>query len=389
MRKAISEVVVAIMLLMIAVSLVGVAYVFIMGFQEQAKSEVQQTGTESFKKMGSCLQIVSFDEKANNLYVKNCGRYPIDNVTVFIDKKPASSVPINAKPNEIKNITISATAGTHEIKIEGDYASIITSINMSSYVPYIIFGAGNEEAIIASSNSEAVGTLATDGKYIYGKSWASYDGNDLTINKIGSGYGGTTAGTDYGALATVTSSLSIFYLNGYVYNGYTSNGQDLQRVDVSSGAVSYQSLGGRILNRGTGTEISGVSNDIIITSDGKFVYNLAYGIGAPYNGWKLRVFDPNSGWNIVRTISFGTISYYTDGLVADGNYIYPIEWTSTNNARIYAFSPASGEKLGEWKINQGDTEIINGQYDWVNKKVWLGGLGNVAGRDKIHRYSAE
>lgn len=130
MRKAISEVVVVVMLLMISVALVGVAYVFVMGFQEQAKSEVQQTGTEAFKKVGSCLQTVSFDDKTNNLQVRNCGKYPLENVTVFIDNNPISSVALNAKHNEVKNLAIGVSSGVHEIMLVGDYVSATTSINV-------------------------------------------------------------------------------------------------------------------------------------------------------------------------------------------------------------------------------------------------------------------
>lgn len=134
MRKAISEVIVAVMILMIAVSLVGVAYVFMSGFQEQTKTEVQQTGTEAFKKMGSCLQIVSFDNNTNNLWVKNCGRYDIDNVTVFIDGKPMFPISVNAKQNEIKSIALSAAEGAHEIKIVSDYASAKISITIRGLI---------------------------------------------------------------------------------------------------------------------------------------------------------------------------------------------------------------------------------------------------------------
>lgn len=135
MRKAISGIVVAVMILMIAVVLISIAYVFISGVQGQTASVVQQSGTEAFKKLGSCLQIVSFDEKTNNLWVKNCGKYPIDNVSVFIDSKLARSVLINANQNEIRNITISALTGIHEIKLLGDYVSAITSVNVTNIGP--------------------------------------------------------------------------------------------------------------------------------------------------------------------------------------------------------------------------------------------------------------
>lgn len=135
MRKAISEIIVVVILLMISVATVGVAYVFIMGFQGKTTGEVQQSNEQSLKKLGSCLQISSFDDASNNLWLKNCGRYPISNVTVFIDNAPAAAVALNANPNEIKNIPISASIGIHEIKLISDYASAIISVNVTKTGP--------------------------------------------------------------------------------------------------------------------------------------------------------------------------------------------------------------------------------------------------------------
>lgn len=135
MAKAISEIVVAVMLLMIAVALIGSAFVFMSQFQGQAISSAQQSGTESLKRVGSCMQFVSFDGAANNIWIKNCGRYPIENVTVFIDSKPLASVPINANPNEIKSVAIAASLGVHEIKLESDYASVLASVIVTNTAP--------------------------------------------------------------------------------------------------------------------------------------------------------------------------------------------------------------------------------------------------------------
>lgn len=130
MRKAISEIIVAVMILMIAIALVGVAYAFIMQMNENTTAGIGQSNAQALKNIGSCLQTVSFDDKTNNLYVKNCGRYPVDNVSVFIDGRLSGSVSINANPNDVKSIAISASAGVHEIKIAGDYASAVTAINV-------------------------------------------------------------------------------------------------------------------------------------------------------------------------------------------------------------------------------------------------------------------
>jgi len=247
---------------------------------------------------------------------------------------------------------------------------------------------GAPEASIAPAGSQAVGVLATDGTYIYGKSWSTYDGEDNVINKLGTGYGGTTAGADYGALATVSPSLSMFYLNGYVYNGVTSNGSNVQRVNVNTGAVSYLSLSAPLMDRTTGADLSSSSGNILVTTDGTYIYNFAYSsTGTAYEGAKLKIFD-GSG-NLLRTLTNTTTSFYVDGIVADGNYLYAIEWTNLNGARLRAYSLDDLSIDGsDATINQGTTQAINGQYDWINKKVWLGGLrNNGAGEDSIYRYS--
>lgn len=132
MRKAISEIIVMIMLLMIVVTLASLAFLFMTQFTEQAKSETGQTGAQSIKKISSCLQIVSFDENTNKLTVKNCGRYPVENVTVFIDSKPSFSEVLDIKPNEAKSILITASAAVHEIKIESAYASALILANVTN-----------------------------------------------------------------------------------------------------------------------------------------------------------------------------------------------------------------------------------------------------------------
>lgn len=139
------------------------------------------------------------------------------------------------------------------------------------------------------------------------------------------------------------------------------------------------------MDRFTGLCAPTTQTDILITTDGTYVYNLAHGRdGSAYGGWTLKIFDPNNGWNLVKEKKFGTSSYYTDGLIADGAYVYAIEWTETDAARITAFD-TDGNQIDQWTINQGTTKVINGQYDWVNGKVWLGGL--YSPNDLIHRYS--
>ena len=239
-----------------------------------------------------------------------------------------------------------------------------------------------QETTFQAANSEAVGVIGTDGTYLYTKSWSSYDGNDTVIAIIGTGYNGTTEGQDYGDLATVNRSMSGFYLDGYFYNGYTTNGRRLQRVNVGTGAVENTSnFSSRLMARNTGGNAPNNYDQLLVTTDGTYIYNVAYSQGSGYDGWRVKVYDP-SDFSLVKQFDSGAVSYYTDGIFADGTYIYYIEWVNNNNARITRASAIDGTIDDIWTIDQGTTKIINGQYDWVNNKVWLGDL---MGPD-IYRY---
>jgi len=251
------------------------------------------------------------------------------------------------------------------------------------YAPYSTLSAASQETSFAAWNSEAVGCLATDGTYVYSKSWSTYDNDDQWITKIGTGYGGTTAGQDYGDIAyTPQRVVTMFYLDGYLYHPNTTASWDLIKVNVSTGWVTTQSVPDGLIIRDTGLVAFGAGG-ILVTTDGTLVYNVAYSIGnGGYNGFTVRVFDPLDDWSLVREFTSGTASFYTDGIVCDGVFLYFVEWTGNNAARVRAVDCKLGTFKGEWTIDQGTTTVISGQYDWVNNKIWMGDL---VGSD-IYRY---
>ncbi|MBL7021879.1 IPT/TIG domain-containing protein [Patescibacteria group bacterium] len=258
-----------------------------------------------------------------------------------------------------------------------------------------------------AENSEAVGTLATDGTYLYGKSWSSYDEADNVISIIGTGYNGTVLGEYYGDLARVSGSITMtYYPDGYLYNGYSLDGHSLQRVNVSTGTVDDDSMNipAGLLNRNTGEMYSSARGDNLITSDGTYVYNLAFGTRACpdnhgsrcYDGFKVRVFDPMNNWELVREWVSGPDSFYTDGIVADSKYIYAFQWGGQHKVRMMDI--VTGEFIAEWISEQGNSgsdgsgnDIISGQYDWVNDRVWLGDLvdhSRAPGPAYIYKYTS-
>jgi len=224
----------------------------------------------------------------------------------------------------------------------------------------------------SASGLAGAGVIATDGKYLYVKRWGTYPG-PAAFNKIGTGYQGTVRGKNYGAFpSNAANSLSATYhSDGYIYNP-RSNAFNIEQWDPNTGTMNIVNVPDGLIRRDTGTVANGYQ---LITSDGRYIYNLAYGRGgSSYNGWTVKVFDPKDNWKVIREFETGTSSYYTDGLLADGAYVYPIEWKGSNAARITRIDAVNGTIYDQWTINQGDTDVINGQYDWINDKVWLGAL---------------
>jgi len=238
------------------------------------------------------------------------------------------------------------------------------------------FVKGTSEAIWAK-NMEGAGVVATDGKYLYVKRWSTYGGSDDVFQRIGTGYGGTVRGKNYGAVSSSTISLSATYHDGYLYNPLKGDPYHLERIDVITGAKDQVLVPEGLLERSSGQVRTGWQ---MITSDGEYLYNVSYhidgGSSGTYNGWTVRVLDPANGFQKVREYTVETSSFYTDGVMVDGEHLYVIEWGGGDAARVVASRLDNGEVVRTWTLNQGTTDIITGQYDAVNGKFWMGALRN-------------
>ncbi len=133
--KAISEIIIVIMILTVSVTLIGVAYVFLTNMHGQTVNAAEQSKEKALKTTGSCLDIVSFDDKTSNLWVKNCGKYNIENATVFVDGNFSSFSNVNLRPGELKRIPVFAALGSHEIKVVGEYASATSLFSVTNDWP--------------------------------------------------------------------------------------------------------------------------------------------------------------------------------------------------------------------------------------------------------------
>ncbi len=144
------------------------------------------------------------------------------------------------------------------------------------------------------------------------------------------------------------------------------------RDEDGFGDVSTVNVPGGLLGRRQGV----VNTDWkLITSNGVYMFNLAYGRnGGNFNGYTVRVLDPENNFAQVKEFQVGTSSLYIDGISAKGDTLYAIQWTGSNGARVVEIDWRRERILGETTHNQGATQAIEGQYDWINDVFWMGAL---------------
>ncbi len=226
------------------------------------------------------------------------------------------------------------------------------------------------------------GIVATDGKYLYVKPWAD---STKSFTKVGTGFGGTVAGKVYGTLAgTVSGTISAFaYSDGFLYQPDPTTPTRLEKINTATGAKQFLSVPAGFLNLATATAVKG---NVLTTTDGRYVYNLSYHQTrntTAYNGWTVRVFDPQNNWAVVKTFTAGTASFAANGLMSDGTFLYAMEWTGANTARVAVIRISDGAVVQTWTTAQKTLQAAGGQYDWVNQRFWLG--NKTAG--KIYSFS--
>ena len=236
---------------------------------------------------------------------------------------------------------------------------------------------------------EGAGVLCTDGTYLYAKRWYNdastiYPGTDF-FARIGTGFNGTRRDLLYDTLADSTTAgiSATYHSDGYIYNE-SGKAYELERISPQTGVLDTVEVPDGLLEWKYGRVEDGHS---LITSDGRLIYNVSMSSSAgTRNGWDVRVFDPADSWRLLRSFSSpptetGFTFEWTDGVVADGERLYFIEFKGER--RIRMVDAANGAFLDEWRSDQDTTRIVSGQYDWINNKLWLGDLLGSA----IFRYS--
>lgn len=287
-----------------------------------------------------------------------------------------------------------SSAGGGVFPSDSEVASLAAGAN--GFAPAASPSASSRETSFVAKNSVGAdlggaGNVASDGTNLYIHRWGAY-GGPSTWTKVSSGLKGTpAAGTYIGEVGPVRAdSRSGFYLDGFLYTGRTSsaNAQVITGIwkDSTTSSPNMRSLmfSQPLLDVWRGTNMTTADGDTQLASDGTYIYSAAMsrGLYKGYDGWKVRVFDADGQW--VRDFTVPGPSYYTNGFMVDGKSAYFIEWTSTDSARVTKASLADGRLQGQWTLDQGASQLINGCYDAANDCFWMGRLDTTA---RISRFS--
>ena len=276
-------------------------------------------------------------------------------------------------------------AGTHVRLAEGAVSRVVDP-------PPLRLNADAREAAFAAEGVRGTGVLCTDGVYLYVNRFYSptavYPGTDI-FERIGAGFGGTRAGENHGALAEtpVLGVSATYHGDGYIYAD-NRRARELARISPSTGVVDRVQAPDGLMEFRTGLVFDGHS---LITSDGTHIYNLAAAVdGVQRAGWTVRVFDPSNGWRMEREFTVaptrtGFAYLVTDGVIADGTYLYLIEFGTGLTHRVRVVDARNGAFVEEYESDQAETDILTGQYDWINNKVWMGQLNG----PMIYRYAGK
>ena len=270
---------------------------------------------------------------------------------------------------------IALSRGTGEDVVLSDDGSVGRTMSP----PPIRFN--DAEASFLSEGVAGAAVLCTDGTYLYVKRFYTptdfYPGSDL-FARIGTGFNGTVAGQNYGIVTEtpVQGISATFHSDGFIYAEHRT-ARSVLRISPVTGRIDTVEVPDRLLDLDRGLPFD---DHALITSDGEFIYNISAGInGIKRSGWTVRVFDPDNAWRIVRQFTvqptetgFGYL--VTDGAIADGRFIYLIEYGTGLTHRVRVVDAHTGAFVEEFESDQAQTDILGGQFDWVNNVVWLGQL---------------
>ena len=219
------------------------------------------------------------------------------------------------------------------------------------------------------SDVQNLSSITTDGTYIYFASMAYFNNsNPSPIYKLGTGLNGTVAGQNYGSIPNVSAQIwhtMFFHSDGFIYAA-TGDYKSLLRINPNSGDTSRVIIPDGLLNENAQSK----NGAFYLSSDGKFVYNLAYRDSVGNSKYTVRVFDPASNWNKAKNdliLSGSSYPGFSSFFVTNG-YLYAYENYESGYMRMFDLS--NGSFIEEWLSYDPFQGLFAWCYDWQNDFVY-------------------
>jgi YD repeat-containing protein len=254
----------------------------------------------------------------------------------------------------------------------------VSAATTSSLLPLQSPASAAREATVAVPGYAGAGAVVCDGSYLYVRAWSTYPG-PTAWRKIGTGFGGTTAGSDYGSVGPDFSSqriLSAVLTGDKIYNGCAVTASSVTAVSKTTGStttLAFKTSSGSaqaLLNRANGSDLTAPTHLTILAGDDAHFYSVSYGRGGTsLNGWTIREFT--SAGTFVADHLIGSSSYYIDSALSDGTYLYFIQGGSNKVTQVRL---SDWTVLDTWTPGWVSTHEISGCYDKANNLFWLGAL---------------
>ena len=212
--------------------------------------------------------------------------------------------------------------------------------------------------------------ITTDGTYLYFGNIEFFAGGKSAIYKVGTGHN-SVKGQLYGTVANFYDEIEnsiVYHSDGYLYVaiGLPYN---LARINLATDVIDTIDVPPGLLRWDTGSVGIG---QYYLTSDGQYIYNLAFKRPDGENKYTLRIFDPANNFALVKPdLKPISESYsHVSGFFVFGDYFYPVESFNANTIRRIKISDGTFEE--EWIVYRPFQSYYSWCSDWANNKIYAG-----------------
>lgn len=219
-------------------------------------------------------------------------------------------------------------------------------------------------------------TITTDGTYLYFANMGFFareltDGKSM-IYRVGTGNNGTTQGQFYGAFSNFRDTVLhniVYHSDGYLYVAI-GEPHKIVRINVATEQIDTVTVPLGLIRDDSRVAYG----PQYLTSDGQYVYNLAYADSLLNPKYKIRTFDPSNGWALAKPdLELFGVSYYPGftGFFVHGGRIYTCDYYN-NYMRRHRLSDGIFEE--EWLIMephpQSFRKFFSWCHDWQNDNIY-------------------